>query len=209
MASVKFVSASGTAATRDVDTSTLTGPVRLRMTRQAVIDYEANQRQGNHSTLRRGEVNGSRKKLWRQKGTGRARIGDRKTPQRRGGGVIGPKPRDYSRHIPRKVRRAALRSAIMAKFKDGEIAILEAPVLEAPKTRVVSDLLRALDIHGTVLLVTGESDPVLYKSARNLAGVTVRSHTDLNALEVLKHRNVVIADQALAPLMTRLSHGSA
>lgn len=211
MAEVKFLTSDGgSTATKEVDLDSLGTAVRLRVMRQAVISYESNKRQGTRSTRTRGEVRGARRKLWRQKGTGRARVGDRKTSQRRGGGtVFGPKPQDFSGTIPRKIRRAALRSAVLSKFRDGEAALFELPNLETPRTKAVVGLLKGLGIESSTLFVTAEINPTFYRSARNIPRVAVRPQSDLNALEVLRYDHLVIEEKAMTSLAARLSDGRA
>src|SRR4051794_24775279 len=145
--------------------------------------YRANQRQGTHSTLRRGEVSGSTKKLFRQKGTGNARVGPRRTNKRRGGGTTkGPKPRDYEYHMPKKMVRAATRMAILSKFQDNEALVIDDFGITEIKTKPVAGVLKALKLDDATLLIGTPSfdaekkpttDQKLYRSARNIAGVEV------------------------------------
>ncbi len=210
MAEVKFVKAEGAASTLEVDTTVFGKAVRLRVTRQAVISYEANKRQGTRSTKTRGQVSGSRKKLWRQKGTGRARVGDRKVVHRRGGGIVfGPTPRTFGGTIPRNIRRSALRSAILSKFRDNQASVFEVPGLERPKTKAVVQLMKSLGIEGSVLFVTQGVNQVFYRSARNLGRVSVLPESELNALDLLRHDHFVIEESALETLRSRLSNASA
>jgi large subunit ribosomal protein L4 len=132
--------------TVSVDPADFGGKINKQLMHDVVLMYQANQRAGTHSTLRRGEVAGSTKKLFRQKGTGNARVGPRRSPKRRGGGTAkGPKPRDYEYHLPKKAVRAATRMAILSKFQDQEAAIVEDfPVAGAPKTKDVVGVLKAL-----------------------------------------------------------------
>src|SRR6185312_17378996 len=152
--------------------------------------YEANQRAGTHSTLRRGEVAGSTKKLFRQKGTGNARVGTRRTNKRRGGGTAkGPKPRDYEYHLPKKAVRAATRMALLSKFLDGEALIVRELTFPEIRTKLMARVLQALNLDGTTCLVgiaasEVDEDRTVYLSARNIPGVAVSPVAQFNAYEV-------------------------
>src|SRR5205085_11160019 len=141
---------------------------------EVVLMYRANQRAGTHSTLRRGEIAGSTKKLFRQKGTGNARVGSRRSNKRRGGGTAkGPKPRDYEYHLPKKAVQSATRMAILSRLKDQEAVVIDDLKLAEIKTKSVADMLKALQISDkTCLLGLGKSDidekQTVYKSARNI-----------------------------------------
>src|SRR6201993_2055397 len=155
--------------TIDVDPAEFGGKVNKQLLHDVVLMHLANQRAGTHSTLRRGEVAGSTKKLFRQKGTGNARVGTRRTNKRKGGGTAkGPKPRDYEYHMPKKAVRAATRMAVLSKFQDQEAVIIDDLTLPEIKTRQVATILKALKLEGTTCLVgTADFDNTLYKSARN------------------------------------------
>lgn len=166
--------------------------------------YRANKRVGTHSTKTRAEVAGSTKKPWKQKGTGRARAGSRKSPLWRGGGVIfGPRPRDYSYQIPRKQRRLALRSALSAKLRGGEAIVLEGLSLSSPRTRDVARALTAAGVRGSCLLLTALHDKNIVLSARNIPGVVVSPVGESNALDVLKARTIVLTRDALDAFMAQ------
>ena len=140
--------------TVEVDPAEFGGEINKQLLHDVVLMHLANQRAGTHSTLRRGEVAGSTKKLFRQKGTGNARVGPRRTNKRRGGGTAkGPKPRDYEYHLPKKAVRAATRMAILSKFQDNEAVILDDLKLSEVKTKQVAGLLKALKLQGTTCLV--------------------------------------------------------
>src|SRR5438445_9691053 len=132
--------------TVDIDPEEFGGTINRQLLHEVVLMYLANQRAGTHHTLRRGEVAGSTKKLFRQKGTGNARVGPKRTNKRRGGGTAkGPKPRDYEYHLPKKAVRAATRMAVLSKFVDGEAVILDSfGLAEAPKTKQVAGVLKAI-----------------------------------------------------------------
>src|SRR5438132_3244273 len=145
MLSLNVVNRQGeSVGTVEVDPVEFGGKVNRQLLHEVVLMYLANQRAGTHSTLRRGEVSGSTKKLFRQKGTGNARVGNRRTNKRRGGGTAkGPKPRDYEYHLPKKAVRAATRMAVLSKFQDQEALVLDELALSAIKTKQVADLLKA------------------------------------------------------------------
>lgn len=177
--------------------------VHLRNLRNAVVMYEANRRVGTADTLDRGEVAGSGRKIYRQKGTGRARHGDRQAPQFKGGGVAhGPHPRDHSYQIPRKARRLATRNALLSKLLDGEVVAIDALDFPEPKTGRMAGMLRALGISGTSTLVVDvmPSDGLI-KSARNLPGVSVRPVAEIHAWEVLRHHRLLITRAAVDALV--------
>lgn len=184
-----------------IEASRLDSRVRPRLLKEAVVMYAANKRLGTHSTKTRAEVRGSTRKPYRQKGTGRARAGTRKSPLWRGGGVtFGPKPRDYSYAIHRKQRRLALRSALLSKLQDGQVLVVEGLQVEAPKTSRVSQMLRALGVTGSCLIGTPRTDRNLVLSVRNIPGVSVSEVRDLNAFDVLKARTLVLTREAFDQL---------
>jgi large subunit ribosomal protein L4 len=201
--SVPVVNAQGqNVGTETIDPKDFGGKISKQLLHDVVLMYQANKRAGTHSTLRRGEVAGSTKKLFRQKGTGNARAGTKRTNKRRGGGTAkGPKPRDYSVEIPRKAVRAATRMAILSKFTDGEAVIVDNFGLgETPKTKAMAGALKAINPKGTVLIGTGGVDAVVYKSARNIAGVEVLPAAEFNAYAVLKQKRLVLTRSALDAL---------
>lgn len=160
---------------------------------QAIVMHQANQRQGTAATKTRAYVRGGGRKPWRQKGTGRARHGSTRSPIWVGGGTtFGPTPRDYRQKLPKKARRAAVRSALSAKVAAGELIVLDDLVLSEPKTRLIASMLQKLEAGERALIVTSSNDPVLELSARNLPGVTLRSAGDLNAYDVLSRPKLVI-----------------
>src|SRR6266849_2972005 len=155
MLSLSVVNRQGeSVGTVEVDPAEFGGRVNKQLLHEVVLMYLANQRAGTHSTLRRGEVAGSTKKLFRQKGTGNARVGTRRTNKRRGGGTAkGPKPRDYEYHLPKKAVRAATRMAILSKFQDQEAVIVDDLPFAGPKTKQMAGLLNALKLRGTSCLL--------------------------------------------------------
>jgi large subunit ribosomal protein L4 len=188
--------------TVDVDPAEFGGTVNKQLLHDVVLQYLANQRAGTHSTLRRGEVAGSTKKLFRQKGTGNARVGTRRTNKRRGGGTAkGPKPRDYEYHMPKKAVRAATRMAILSKFQDNEALVLDELSVPEIKTKQVATVLKALKLHGTSCLFgTAGYDMNLYKSARNISDVKVLPASEFNAYVVLRQKRLVLTRAALDQL---------
>ncbi len=165
---------------------------------EVLVAQLANRRAGTHATKTRGEVSGSTRKIWRQKGTGRARHGSRKAPIFVGGGItFGPRPRDYTQGTPQKVRHLAVRSAFSAKAAAGQIVVIEPPVLEAPRTKVIAELLRRLPVGGKTLIITPVPDAVLVRSASNLPYVTVRPATSLRVHDILRAESVVLTRPAV------------
>jgi len=180
------------------------GKVRKALLREALLMYETNHRQGNASILRRGEVRGSTRKLWRQKHTGRARVGDRRSPIRRGGGSVwGPKPRDYSYSLPRKALRTALDSAILAKLLDGEVVVADCKVSDPPKTKAVAGYLKSIAFApgARLLYVTPELDGTFYRAARNIEGLQVMPLGELNAYAVVRPSAVIFSRAAFEKLL--------
>jgi large subunit ribosomal protein L4 len=188
--------------TVEVDPAEFGGTVNKQLLHDVVLMHLANQRSGTHSTLRRGEVAGSTKKLFRQKGTGNARVGTRRTNKRRGGGTAkGPKPRDYEYHLPKKAVRAATRMAILSKFQDQEAVILDDLKVDAPKTKSVAQVLKALKLDGqTCLIGLPEQNAVLYKAARNIRGVEIHPVSQFNTYTVLKQKRLLLTRAALEAL---------
>jgi len=188
--------------TVDIDPAEFGGKINKQLLHDVVVMYLANQRAGTHSTLRRGEVAGSTKKLFRQKGTGNARVGTRRTNKRKGGGTAkGPKPRDYEYHLPKKAVRAATRMAILSKFQDQETVVIDDLTVADIKTKQVAGILKALKLKGTTCLVgTVGYDTKLYKSARNIEGVEVMPTSQFNAYAVLRPKRLVLTRAALEEL---------
>lgn len=177
-------------------------PVNEGLVHQAVVRYLANQRQGTASTKTRGEVSGGGRKPWRQKGTGRARQGSIRAPQWVGGGtVFGPKPRDYRQAMPKKARRAALRSALSSKVASGELLVLDELTFEEPKTKKMVEVLENLKAAGaSALVVTGELDRNVILSARNIPGVGTTRAGDLNVYDVVAHARLIATKDAIAKI---------
>ena len=164
---------------------------------EAVRHFQASQRAGTHKTKVRSEVAGSGKKLWKQKGTGRARMGSIRSPiWRHGGTVHGPVPRDYSYKLPRKMLAGALRSALSAKVRDGELKVVQAFSLADHKTRNAMNALANVAGGRTVLLVDNTDNRNLTLGVRNLKGVTLLPTRDVNPFHVLRHESVLLSEAA-------------
>jgi len=164
----------------------------------------ANRRAGNACTKTRGEVRGGGAKPWRQKGTGRARAGSRTSPIWRGGGTtFGPKPRDYSYKLPKKVRRLALRMALSARNGEGNMVVIDSLGLDAIKTRAFVEVMRNFDFDNC-LVVTASDDQVVSRSARNAVGYKVLPVAGLNVFDILKYSKLMLTQDSLAQLEARL-----
>ena len=173
-------------------------PLNKAVVQQAMVRQLANNRQGTASTKNRGEIKGSTRKLYSQKHTGRARRGNIKSPLLRGGGVaFGPKPRSYRQSMPKKMRRLALRCVLSSKAREEDLKVIEEPFFERPKTQGMIDILSALDINSTALIVTERSNPNLVKSARNLADTKVLPSDLINVLDLLSYKALIITISAL------------
>ncbi len=173
---------------------------------EAVRHYQAGQRSGTAKTKTRHEVAGSGKKLWRQKGTGRARMGSIRSPLwRHGGTAHGPVPRDYSYKLPRKMLLGALRSALSAKLRDGELKVVREFSLPDHKTRSVAETLRRLEAVKTVLVVDNGANRELELGSRNLPGVRLVASRDVNVYDLLGHERVLMSEAAARKLSEALS----
>ena len=166
-----------------------------------VVNYLANQRQGTQSTRTRSEVSGGGKKPWKQKGTGRARQGSTRAPQWTHGGIAhGPKPREYGFSINKKVRRLAMKSAFSSKVAAEELVVLDDLKIDAIKTKEVVKVLTALETGKKVLLVLPENNDVLYRSARNIAGVKVSTVNTLNVYDILNCDTMLVLKDSVAKI---------
>ncbi|HNP86689.1 MAG TPA: 50S ribosomal protein L4 [Kouleothrix sp.] len=173
---------------------------------QAMVRQQANARMGTHNTRGRGEVAGSTRKLYRQKGTGRARQGSIRAPHRKGGGIAhGPHPRSYRQAMPRKMRRLAVRSALSAKYAADEIRFVEAFSFEKPRTKDFVQSLQALQMSGKTLVVLDRKDDIVQKSAGNVAGVKTLLAHYVNVIDLLTYDNVLISRAAIDVLSSYLS----
>jgi large subunit ribosomal protein L4 len=173
-------------------------PFNESLVHQSVLRQQANARQGNASTKTRGNVSGSTRKLYKQKGTGSARAGSIKSPLRRGGGIVfGPHPRDYHQAMPKSMRRLALRCVLSAKIEDGELKILESLKLDEIKTKKMAGILDAMKVDTTALVVTSAADANVVKSARNLPGIKTLPANLLNVVDIISHRTLLIEVDAV------------
>ncbi|HUT91780.1 MAG TPA: 50S ribosomal protein L4 [Thermoguttaceae bacterium] len=200
MASIPVYDRSGAeVGTYEIDPAELAPRISKQLLHDAVVMYQTNRRQGSAKTKNRGEVVGSTAKMYRQKGTGRARAGSRRSPVRRGGGHTFPKrPKDWSYRLPKKALRSATRMALASRIADDEVTLIDELQFEAPRTREMVDVLKALNVAGIRLLVAvAEHDVNVYKSIRNLAEVSVLPVEELNALEVLRPRRLLMTRAAL------------
>ncbi len=179
-------------------------PINEHLLYEAVRHYLAGRRGGNAKTKTRHEVAGSGKKLWKQKGTGRARMGSIRSPLwRHGGTTHGPQPRSYAYHLPRKMQLGALRSALSAKLRDGELRVVREFALSEPKSKLMRQTLTTLDANKTVLLVDNSENRNLTLSSRNLEGVKLVASRDVNVYDLLGHQQVLLTEAAA----TKLSEG--
>ncbi len=173
---------------------------------EAVKQHRAGARRGTHATKNRALVSGSGKKPWRQKGTGRARVGETRNPLwRHGGTVFGPQPRDYSWAMPRKARAAALRAALSQRLVEGAVKVVEGFEVAQPKTKVLKGLLATLGVAGKAVLVDHQPTEYLVLSGRNLEGVKVVADTHLTAYDVMDCRHLVLSQEAIDKLEERLT----
>ncbi len=189
----------------EVDPTAIAPRISKQLLHDAVVMYLACQRQGTKKSKGRGEVSGSTKKLYRQKGTGNARVGSRRAPQRRGGGhAMQLRPRSFYYRLPRKAVQAATRMAIASKFADGEVVVIDKLEMAAPKTKEFAAVLRALGLEGvTTIVATSDYSTNLYMSSRNVQGVDVTRVADLNALSVLRPKRMLLTKDAVEMIKSR------
>lgn len=197
-----FDSTGSQVGTYDIDPAELAPRVNKQLLHDVVVMYQANQRQGSAKTKSRSEVAGTTKKMYRQKGTGNARAGSKRSGIRTGGGhIFAKRPRDYSYRLPRKAVQAATRMAVASRIIDNEITVIDDLKFDVPKTREMAAILKALKIDGASLLVAvAEHDTNVYKSIRNIDSVSVQPISDINALSVLSPRRVLVTKAALDSL---------
>lgn len=178
--------------------------VRMALLKEAVLMHEARKRQGTHSTKTRSQCSGSGRKLWRQKGTGRARVGPARAPHWKGGGtVFGPHPRDYSYSIPKKAKRKAIDCAWLAKFQDKEVVVIENFDLEKPKTAEANKVLQNLGISNTnTLLGTHEGNDNLWKSVRNLPKVSMDVVSRFSTYALIRNNKILLTKKAFEDLVS-------
>jgi large subunit ribosomal protein L4 len=192
--------------TVDLSDAVFAAPVNEALLYEAVRHHLAGVRRGTAKTKTRHEVAGSGKKLWKQKGTGRARMGSIRSPLwRHGGTTHGPQPRDYSYKLPKKMQLGALRSALSAKLRDGELRVVSEFALSEAKTKLMRKTLDALEIARTVLLVDNAENRNLELSSRNLEGVKLVASRDVNVYDLLQHNQVLLSETAARKLSEALA----
>jgi large subunit ribosomal protein L4 len=185
-----------------VDEQKLGGEVRTNLLKQALVMYHANQRQGTVRTQARGEVAGSTRKMFRQKGTGNARTGGIRNPIKKGGGHAKQKrPKDWRQAMPKKARRLARDSAILSKIQSQDIRVVDAISLEQPKTKLVAQMFKALGIDRSCLLALDGHDQNLERSARNIDRTTLTTVAQLNAWDILRNRTLLVTRNGLEQIL--------
>lgn len=185
------------------------GDKGIAAVRQVVIAHQANKRQGNASTKTRAEVAGSGKKLFRQKGSGTARQGSRRVPHQRHGGVAhGPKPRDYSQKINRKMKALAFQRALFDRASEGGLSVIEALEVKEPKTQIFNQVLTTmLPVRGKVLIVDDQFENNAALAARNIEGVSLSEAGDLSTLDVVRYRHIIVSAKGIETIIARANGG--
>ena len=181
------------------------GRVKTDLIHESVVRANAADRRGTHATKTRAMVSGSGKKPWRQKGTGRARVGEVRNPLwRKGGTVFGPQPRSYEYQLPKKVEKGALRAALTQKLRDGEVTVVDALSVAEIKTKTAVEMLRRLGVDGKALLVDVKPEDKLSLSVRNIEGVRVLASNRVSARDIVNSRRVVLTRAAIEKLQEAL-----
>ena len=181
------------------------GRVKTDLIHESVVHANAAARRGTHATKTRGLVSGTGKKPWRQKGTGRAQVGEARNPLwRKGGTVFGPQPRSYDYHLPRKVEKGALRAALSQKLQDGAVTVIDALTVAEIKTKAAAEMLRRIGVDGKTLLVDVKPEDKLALSVRNIDGVRLLPSNRISARDVMDTRKVVLTRAALEKLQEAL-----
>jgi large subunit ribosomal protein L4 len=185
-----------------VDEAKLGGEVRKALLKQALVAYHANQRQGTVRTQARGEVAGSTRKLFRQKGTGNARTGGIRNPVKVGGGHAKQKrPKDWRQALPKKAKKLATQSALLSKFQSGDVKVVDAIAIDAPKTKTIATMYKALGIDRSCLVaITGRNEN-LEKSARNIDRTTLTTVSQLNAWDIMRNRTLLLTKDGLEQIL--------
>jgi large subunit ribosomal protein L4 len=190
----------------DVSDDVFGGRVKVDLIHESVIRANAAERRGTHATKNRALVSGSGRKPWRQKGTGRARVGEARNPLwRKGGTVFGPQPRSYDYQLPKKVEKGALRAALAAKLQGGDVIVVDALSASEIKTRAAVGLLKTLGVDGKALIVDVHPEEKFALSVRNVAGVRLLPSNRVTARDVMDTRKVVLTQAALEKLQEVLS----
>ena len=188
--------------TFQLDPAKLGGEVRTNLLKQALVMYHANQRQGTVRTQARGEVAGSTRKMFRQKGTGNARTGGIRNPIKKGGGHAKQKrPKSWRQAMPQKARRLARNSALLMKFQSNDVRVVDAINVDAPKTKAVAQMYKALGIDRSCLFALAQRNENLEKSARNIDRTTLTTVAKLNAWDILKHRTLLLTREGVQQLL--------
>jgi len=181
------------------------GRIKTDLIHESVVAENASERRGTHATKTRAMVSGSGKKPWRQKGTGRARVGEIRNPLwRKGGTTFGPQPRSYAYQLPKKVELGALRAALMQKLRDGEVIVVEALSVSEIRTKAAAEMLKRLGVDGRALLVDVKPEDMLALSVRNIAGVRLLPSNRISARDVMNTRRVVLTRAAIEKLQEAL-----
>ena len=189
----------------DLNDTVFGGRVKTDLIHESVIRANAAERRGTHATKTRAMVSGSGKKPWRQKGTGRARVGEIRNPLwRKGGTVFGPQPRSYAYQLPKKVEKGALRAALTQKLRDGEVVVVDALSVGEIKTKAAAEMLKRLGVNGKALLVDVKPEDRLALSVRNIEGVQLLASNRISARDVMDTRRVVLTKAALEKLQEAL-----
>jgi large subunit ribosomal protein L4 len=208
MASLQIVDRTGREVGKyDIDPAVLAPKINKQLLHDVVVMYQSNLRLGTAKSKSRAEVRGSTNKMYRQKGTGNARAGSRRSGIRRGGGhIFAKRPRDWYFRLPRKAVQAATRMALASKIADGQVTVIDDLSFAAPKTKEMATILKAIGCTGTSLLVaTAAHDANVYKSARNIDQVEVSPVGDLNAYTVLRPRRLLVTKAALDVIKSRMA----
>jgi large subunit ribosomal protein L4 len=189
----------------DLSDEVFGGRVKTDLIHESVVRANAAERRGTHATKNRALVSGSGKKPWRQKGTGRARVGEIRNPLwRKGGTVFGPQPRSYEYQLPKKVEKGALRAALTQKLRDGEVTVVESLSVSEIKTKAAADMLRRLGVEGKALLVDVKPEDKLSLSVRNIEGVRILASNRVSARDVVSSRRLVLTRAAIEKLQEAL-----
>jgi len=190
----------------EIDEAVFGGRIKTDLIWEAVVQQNASERRGTHATKTRAMVSGSGKKPWRQKGTGRARVGEIRNPLwRKGGTVFGPQPRTYGYELPRKIKRGALRAALLQKLQDGALIVIDDVITTEIKTKPIAEMLGRLGATGNTLLVDVSLSEALIKSSRNIAALHVAPAGRVTARDVMDARRIVVTKAALERLKEALA----
>lgn len=189
----------------NLDADIFDGEVKSGVLHQVILMYQANKRKGLASTQTRGEVSGGGRKPWKQKGTGRARAGSIRSPIWKGGGVVfGPKPRDYTYHLPKKLKKVALRYSLNDKINNKKLIVVDEIKIDKPKTKLFASILDNLKVNGKTLLMLDKANSDILRSSRNISQISVKQVSNSNAYDVLKNQALIITKAGLKVLTERI-----